>query len=396
MAGPLKGVRVLDLSRILAGPFCSMILGDLGAEVIKVERPGCGDDTRTWGPPFIAGESTYFLSINRSKRSITIDLKSRRGVEIVKELAKKSDILIENFPPGTMEEFGLDYETLRSLNPRLIYCSVTGFGPDGPYRNRTGYDLVASAVGGLMSITGDEGGPPVKVGIAITDVVTGLYANGAVVAALHARSRTGVGQRIDISLLEAQVAALINAASAYLNTGFIHRRLGTAHESIVPYQGFRVKDKYMVIAVGNDKIFANLCHALNLPHLLDEPKFRTNADRVKNRRELVTILGCRLLEKSCDEWMELFEKYSIPAGPVNSIDEVFRDPQVLHRRMLLEMAHPKAGKVRMAGIPVKYSETKAEAKLPPPLLGEHTEEILKNILEYNDMEIERLRKEKII
>lgn len=396
MAGPLEGVRVLDLSRIMAGPFCSMILGDLGAEIIKVERPGLGDDTRAWGPPFIAGESTYYLSINRNKKSITINMKSQKGIEIIKGIAKQSEILLENFPPGTTERYGLDYDALKEINPGLIYCSITGYGPDGPYKNRTGYDLVASAVGGLMSITGEEDGAPVKVGIAITDVVTGLFAHGAIMAALFARTKSGKGQKIDVSLLEAQVAALINSASGYLNSGKIPKRWGTAHESIVPYEAFKTKDKYIIIAAGNDKIFDCLCKVLRLPDLAQDPRFSTNKQRVKNRKELIPILNKETVKKRADEWIQIFEKNGIPSGPINNIKEVFDDPQVLHREMLLEMPHPKAGKIRVAGIPVKYSRTRAEARMHPPLLGEHTEEILKNYLGYDDQKIERLRKEEVI
>lgn len=396
MPGPLEGVLVLDLSRIMAGPFCSMILGDLGAEVIKVEKPGSGDDTRAWGPPFIEGESTYYLSINRNKKSITVNLKTAKGIEIIKKLVKRCDILLENFPPGNMERYGLDYDTLKEINPGLIYCSITGYGPDGPHKNRTGYDLVASAIGGLMSITGEEDGPPVKVGIAITDVVTGLFAHGAVLAALHARKKTGKGQRIDISLLEAQVAALINAASGYLNSGKIPKRWGTAHESIVPYEAFKTKDKYLIIAGGNDKIFASLCKVLGIPELAQDPRFVTNAKRVINRKELIPILNTETVKKTAAEWEEILEKNGIPFGPINNVKEVFEDPQVLHRGMILEMPHPKAGKIRVAGIPVKYSETKAEARLHPPLLGEHTEEILKEYLGYGDETILHLKKEKVI
>jgi len=396
MLGPLEGVLVLDLSRIMAGPFCSMILGDLGAEVIKVERPGSGDDTRAWGPPFIGGESTYYLSINRNKKSITVNLKSTKGIEIIKEMVKRSDILLENFAPGTMEKYGLAYDTLSKINPGLIFCSITGYGPDGPYKNRTGYDLVASAVGGLMSITGEEGGPPVKVGIAITDVVTGLFAHGAVLAALHARQKSGRGQRIDVSLLEAQVAALINAASGYLNSGKVPIRLGTAHESIVPYEAFKTKDKYIIIAAGNDKIFASLCEVLGIPELAHDPRFSTNAQRVANRKELIPILHAGTVKKTADDWVRIFEENGIPSGPINDVKGVFEDPQVLHRGMLLEMRHPTAGKIRIAGIPVKYSDTKAEARLHPPLLGEHTDEILKKYLGYDDRAIEQLRKEKVI
>ncbi|MEW6456250.1 MAG: CaiB/BaiF CoA-transferase family protein [Acidobacteriota bacterium] len=396
MSGPLEGIRVLDFSRVLAGPYCSMILGDLGAEVIKVERPGTGDDTRKWGPPFINGESAYFICANRNKKSIILNLQTEKGIEIAKKLVEKSDVVIENFPPGTMEKFGIDYDTLKGINPGIIYCSITGFGPDGPYKDKTGYDLVVSAMGGLMSITGEEDGNPVKVGVAITDVLTGVFAQGAITTALFARERMKKGQRIDLSLLEVQVAALVNIGSSYLVGGVKPKRWGTAHESIVPYQAFKARDKHIIIAVGNDKIWANFCRVIGMPHLIDNPKFSTNPSRVKNRKELIGILSEIVEKKDAAEWLELFESASIPSGPINTVEEVFNDPQVLHREMLVEVDHPKAGKIKMAGIPVKYSETKANIRSHPPLLGEHTDEILSRLLGLSDKEIEVLREENVI
>jgi crotonobetainyl-CoA:carnitine CoA-transferase CaiB-like acyl-CoA transferase len=397
MKGPLSDIRVLDLSRVLAGPYCSMILGDLGADVIKVERPGIGDETRHWGPPFAApGESAYFLCVNRNKRSITIDLKQPAGVGIIKALALKSDVVIENFTPGTMDGLGIGYEALHAINPRIIYCSITGFGPDGPLSNRAGYDLAVSALGGLMGITGEPDGPPVKVGVAITDVTTGISAQGAICAALYAREKTGKGQRIDLSLLETQVAALVNIASSYLVSGEIPRRWGTAHETIVPYQGFETKDKYVIVAVGNDQLWGRFCRVIGMPELADDPRFKTNPLRVKNRKECIGIIAPVMKTRPRDEWVRRLNDDAIPCAPINTMDEVFQNPQVLYRNMLVEMDHPKAGKIRLVGIPAKYSESKASVRLPPPVLGEHTHEVLVEVLGFSNGQIESLRADGVI
>ncbi len=397
MNGPLSDIRVLDLSRVLAGPYCSMILGDLGADVIKVERPGVGDETRHWGPPFAApGESAYFLCVNRNKRSITIDMKKAEGIAIVKSLVLKSDVVIENFTPGTMDGLGIGYETLSAINPRIIYCSITGFGPDGPFSNRAGYDLAVSAFGGLMGITGEPEGPPVKVGVAITDVTTGISAQGAICAALYAREKTGKGQRVDLSLLETQVAALVNIASSYLVSGDIPRRWGTAHETIVPYQGFETKDKYVIVAVGNDQLWSRFCKIIGMPELIDDPRFKTNPLRVRNRKECIGIIAPIMKTRPRDEWVQLLNEDAVPCAPINTMDEVFQNPQVLHRNMLVEMDHPKAGKIRLVGIPVKYSESKATVRIPPPVLGEHTREILADVLGFSGRQIEELKSDGVI
>jgi formyl-CoA transferase len=395
--GPLAGIRVLDLSRVLAGPYCSMLLGDLGADVIKIERPGIGDETRHWGPPFVAqGESAYFFCINRNKRSVTVNLKSLEGIEIIKALARNSDVLIENFLPGTTEELGIGYDTIGPLNPRIIYCSITGFGPDGPYRHRAGYDLAVSALGGLMGITGEPQGPPVKVGVAITDVCTGMTAQGAICAALFAREKTGGGQRIDVSLLETQVASLVNIASSYLISGRVPQRWGTAHETIVPYQGFEASDKYVIIAVGNDALWQKFCRVLGVPALADDPRFRTNPLRVEHREECLAILAPIIRTRTRDEWIERLNAEGIPCSPINAMDEVFRDPQVLHREMLVEMHHSSGQKVRMVGIPVKYSETRAAIRRLPPRLGEHTDEVLAEVLGCSCDQIAGLRERQVI
>jgi glutaryl-CoA transferase len=384
---PLSGIRVIDLSRILAGPYCTMILGDQGADVIKVERPGTGDDTRTWGPPFIEGESAYYLCCNRNKRSITVDLKCAGGVELTKDLARDSDVLVENFTPGLMKRFGLHYEALREINPRLIYCSITAYGQDGPYRDRPGYDMVLSAVGGLMHITGPEDGDPAKVGVAITDVLTGVYAAGAITTALFWRERSGEGQYLDVSLLDCQVSALANVASNYLTCGVEAKRWGTAHESIVPYQVFAARDRPIAIAVANDKLWEKFCQALEQPEWITDPRFNSNARRVENRSMLLPLIAELVRQKSCDEWMTLLVEAAIPCGPVNDMASLFSDPHLAERGMVAETEHPTIGALRLAGIPVKYSETPGTIRRHPPLLGEHNAEVLTEVLGYSPDDI---------
>jgi crotonobetainyl-CoA:carnitine CoA-transferase CaiB-like acyl-CoA transferase len=368
-----------------------MMLGDLGAEVIKIERPGVGDDTRTWGPPFAGGESAYYLCLNRNKRSLTLNLSDPEGQRIAHDLIRRSDVFLENFSPGVTDKLGLNWERVRELNPRLVYCSITGYGPDGPYRDRTGYDMVLSAVGGLMGITGEEDGGPVKVGVAITDVLTGVMAQGAICAALLQRERTGMGQKIDLSLLECQVAGLVNIASNYLVAGQKARRWGTAHESIVPYQAFKAKDNYIAVAAANDKLWNRFCGVIERPDLAAERKYATNPDRVGHRKELIPIIAAELVKKTRAEWIGLLSAEGIPCAPINSIEEVFHDPQVLHRKMLEVVDHPTIGKLKLAGIPVKYSDAELSIRRPPPLLGEHTEEVLKEELGLDAAEIDRLR-----
>uniref|UniRef100_A0A3B1KJE4 Succinyl-CoA:glutarate CoA-transferase n=1 Tax=Astyanax mexicanus TaxID=7994 RepID=A0A3B1KJE4_ASTMX len=345
---PLDGVKVLDLTRVLAGPFATMILGDLGAEVIKVERPGPGDDTRAWGPPFVGEESAYFLSVNRNKKSIAVNLKDPEGAKLVTELATRCDILVENYLPGKLDEMGLGYKQLSQVAPQIIYCSISGYGQTGPHSHKPGYDSIASAASGMMHITGPEDGDPVRPGVAMTDLATGLYAQGALMAGLLQRQKTGQGLHIDCNLLSSQVACLTHIASNYLNAGKEARRWGTAHESIVPYQGFRTKDGYLIVGSGNNQQFFSVCKVLNLNNLAENPKYKTNNLRVQHRKELLKLLSDRFLEESTDEWLRRFEGTGVPCGPINTIQQVFSDPQVAHNGLILEMDHPTSGRIAVA------------------------------------------------
>lgn len=394
--GPLSGIMVIDLSRILAGPYCTMLLGDLGAEVIKIEAPGRGDDSRQWGPPWAGGESAYYLSINRNKKSITLNLKTEKGREILRKLIEKGDVLVENFLPGTMERWGLGYKEVCEINPRIIYCSITGYGQYGPYKNRPGYDFIIQAQGGIMSITGPVEGPPMKVGVAIVDVTAGLFAAIAILAALYERESSGKGQYIDIALIDSQVAWLINVASNYLISGDIPRRYGNAHPNIVPYELFKAKDGWFALGVGNDEQWQRLCQVIGCPEIAHDPRFATNPKRVENREELIPILQRIFQERRMDEWLTLLIEADIPCAPVNTIDQVLADPHVQARGMVLEVPHPTAGKVRLVGSPLKLSRTPVEIRSHPPLLGEHTEEVLINFLGYTKQEIAQLREEKVI
>jgi formyl-CoA transferase len=394
--GPLDGIRVLDLTRVLAGPYCTMFLGDLGAEVVKVEQPGIGDDTRGWGPPFTGGESAYFLCVNRNKKSVTIDLKLTEGVALLRRLAERADVLIENFRPGTMERLDLGEKDLRAANPRLIYASLSGFGADGPMSDAPGYDLIVQAWGGLMSITGPADGEPSKVGVAIIDLVAGLMLGKSIAAALFAREKLGVGQKIDTSLLEAEVACLINVGSNYLVEGNIPRRWGNAHPSIVPYQSFKTEDGYLVIGVASEGIWRRFCQAIGRAEWADDSRFEKNSNRVENRSLLIGLLAEIFLSRSTDEWLKLLNSAEVPCAPVQTVDQVFEAPQVLHREMLVQVEHPTAGTVRMTGIPVKFSLTPASVRLPPPLLGQHNEEVLESWLGIDDKEISELKRKTVI
>jgi formyl-CoA transferase len=396
MPSTLSDIAVLDLSRVLAGPYCTMLLADLGAEVIKVEKPGVGDDTRRWGPPFAGGESAYYLSANRGKKSITLDLKTERGRQIVRELARKADVLVENFRVGTMDDWGLSYEKLRSINPGLVYCAITGYGQTGPYRDRPGYDFIIQAQGGIMSITGPKEGPPMKVAVAIVDVTAGLYAAVAILATLHERERSGQGQYIDIALLDAQVAWLINVGSNFLVSEERPARYGNAHPNIVPYEPFPTSDGWIAVGVGNDRQWQRLCDLAGWDDLKADLRFSTNPLRVKNREVLIPILQKHFQQRPTSEWEKALLDMAIPCAPINAIDDVFCDPQVLARNMRVELPHPTAGTVRLAGSPLKLSRNPARIEQPPPLLGEHTEEVLQAWLGLSPEEITDLRAKGVI
>lgn len=376
LSGALKGIRILDLSRVLAGPYCTMILGDLGAEVIKVEAPGGSDDTRSWGPPFKKDVSAYYMSINRNKKSITVNLKSSEGIKKIQELIKVSDVIIHNFKTGTMEKFGLSYEEVSALNPEIVYCSITGFGETGPYKDLAGYDFITQAMSGLMSITGDEDSGPQKLGVAITDILTGLYAVIGIQAALLERTISGQGQKIDMSLYDSAVSSLVNIGSGYLMSGEIPERLGNRHANIAPYQTFHTKDGEIVIAVGNNGQFKRLCSILEIPEISEEDRFSTNAKRVENRGELTEVLQDAFYEKETSYWQSLCEKSGVPSGPIQTLDQMREDPQLKARDMFVTMEHPKAGKIDLIGSPLKLSRTPVEMKYHPPEVGEHEEEIL--------------------
>ena len=391
MAGALSHIRVLDLSRILAGPWAGQMLADLGADVIKVERPGAGDDTRGWGPPWLKDETgadttvaAYYLCANRNKRSITIDITRAEGQALVKQLAAESDVVLENFKLGGLKQYGLDYASLKAVNPRLVYCSITGFGQDGPYAPRAGYDFLIQGLGGLMSITGrpdgEEGGGPMKVGVALTDILTGLYATNAVLAALAWRDRSGEGQYIDLALLDVQVACLANQAMNYLATGQSPKRLGNAHPNIVPYQDFPTADGYMILAIGNDGQFARFCAEAGQPSMAQDARFATNRARVENRAVLIPLLKKLTVERTTADWIAALEAKAVPCGPINTLADVFADPQVQARGLKVTMPHPAAGTVPQVANPIKLSATPVEYRLPPPLLGEHTERILADVL----------------
>jgi len=407
MAGPLSHIKVLDLSRVLAAPWAGPNLADLGAQVIKVERPGGGDDSRAFGPPWLKDpqgadtkESAYFAAANRGKKSITVNLSRPEGQELVRKLAAEVDVLLENYKFGDLARYGLGYEDLRKINPGLIYCSVTGFGQTGPYRERPGYDFMVQGMGGLMSITGERddlpGGGPQRVGVPIVDIMTGMYASIAVCAAIAHRAETGVGQHLDLALLDTQAAFLANQAMNYLATGEVPGRLGNAHPNIVPYQTFRTSDGDIILACGNDNLFNKFCEVAGCQALAQDPRFVTNARRVENREEITAQLNAVFAKRTTREWVEMLEAAGVPNGPINNIAQVFEEPQIVARGVKIEMDHPTAGKVPLVASPMRFSATPVAYKLPPPTLGQHTDEILRDVLKLDAAEIARLRSEKIV
>ncbi|WLI90082.1 CaiB/BaiF CoA-transferase family protein [Massilia sp. R2A-15] len=403
----LGHIRVLDLSRVLAGPWCSQNLADLGADVIKIERPGTGDDTRAWGPPYAKDaegrdttEAAYYLAANRGKRSVTCDIATPEGQALVRELAAHADVVLENFKVGHLKRYGLDYESLKAIKPDLVYCSVTGFGQDGPYAHRAGYDFLIQGMGGFMSITGERddlpGGGPQKAGVAIVDLMTGMYSTVAVLAALTHRDRTGEGQHIDMALLDVQVAMLANMASNFHNTGKAPKRWGNAHANIVPYQTFATSDGHIIVATGNDGQYVKFVEAGGCAELATDPRFVTNPLRVQNRAVLVPLLEEMVKRRTRDEWIDRLEAVGVPCGPINDIGEVFENPQVQARGIAVDMPHPTAGKVTLVRSPMKLSATPAGAATAPPLLGQHTDEVLREVLGRSDDEISAMRQRRVV
>ena len=409
--GPLKGLRILDMSRILAGPTCTQILGDLGADVIKIERPGAGDDTRKWGPPYVkdadgndTSESAYYLCANRNKRSLTVDITKPEGQQIIRKLAAKCDVLIENYKVGGLKKYGLDYPSMKDEFPDLIYCSISGFGQTGPKSHRLGYDFMIQAMGGIMSVTGEPDGSPMKVGVGIADVMCGMYAAVSILAAIRHRDQSGNsaaggnGQHIDLSLLDSQAAWLINSGSNYLTSGENQHRLGNAHPNIVPYQVFQTSDSFFVLAVGNEIQFRKFCEFAGAPDLPEDPRFKTNTDRVKNRNILAPMLTELTQRNSTQFWLEGLEKLQVPCGPVNTIKDVFDDPQIQHREMEISLPHPLSGKgdVSLIGSPVKMSATPVSYRHAPPTLGQHTNEILAEMLGMDEEECRELAQKGVV
>jgi crotonobetainyl-CoA:carnitine CoA-transferase CaiB-like acyl-CoA transferase len=407
MAGPLSHVRVLDLSRVLAGPWAGQNLADLGAEVIKVERPKVGDDSRAFGPPWVkdqAGrdttDSAYFTSANRGKKSITLNIAKPEGQRLIQALARECDVLIENYKHGDLARYGLGYADLKAVNPRLIYCSVTGFGQTGPYRERPGYDFMIQGMGGMMSVTGEPdgapGGGPQRAGVPIADIITGMYASIAICAALASRAQTGQGQHLDLALLDSQVALLAYQNSNYFSTGKPPGRIGNLHPNIVPYQPFKASDGEVIVACGNDNLFGKFCDAAGCPELARDPRFATNGKRVENRAEITRLIQAIFAKKTTAEWLELLEAAGVPNGPINDIAQVFGEPQVKARGVKIELQHAVAGKLPLVASPMRFSGTPLEYRLPPPLLGEHTDQVLKELLKLNENEIAKLRAEGVL
>lgn len=397
LTGLLANVRVVDLTRVLAGPYCTMMLGDMGADVIKIEAPERGDDTRQWGPPFTeSGMSAYFISANRNKRSLTLNLKAEAGMRVLKDLVRQADVVVDNFRVGTLEKLGLSYAEMQKLNPAVIYCTITGFGYSGPYAQKPGYDFIVQALGGLMSLTGPEDGRPYRVGVAIADLLTGIYACNAITAALYAREQSGTGQRIDASLFDSQVATLSYVASNYLNSGEAPTRYGNGHPNIVPYQDFKARDGYVAFAAGNDLQWSKFCQAVGKEQWIEDERFSTNPKRVENRNILIPLLEELFASRSVAEWLEICDEAGIPAAPINTIDQLFEDPQVAARDLIWKAETGEGEEVRMVGSPLGLVEAPSQLRYPPPQLGEHNDEILSDLLGYAQDVIADLRDEGVI
>jgi CoA:oxalate CoA-transferase len=392
---PMANIVVLDLTRVLAGPYCAMVLADYGCDVIKIEPPGQGDDSRAFGP-FVGKESAYFMSLNRNKRSMTLNLKEREAQELFREMVKKADIVLENYRPGTMEKFGLGYEDLKKINPRIIYAACSGFGHTGPYSQKPGYDILAQAMGGIMSITGAEGGEPVRVGASIGDIIAGLFTTIGILMALHHRRLSGEGQKIDVSMLDCQVAVLENAIARYLVSGDVPKPLGTRHPSITPFDAFKSKDGYIILGAGNDRLWEKLCDIIGQPQLKADARFKSNSLRTQNFQELYGYLNTAFQDKTTADWIVTLEAAGIPCGPINTVDKVVADPQIISREMIVETNHPLAGPVKMAGAPIKMSATPGSIDSSAPSLGQHTAEILGELLGMTEDEVEGLRQREIV
>jgi crotonobetainyl-CoA:carnitine CoA-transferase CaiB-like acyl-CoA transferase len=403
MSASLHGLRIIDLTRVLAGPWATQTLADLGAEVIKIERPDSGDDTRAAGPPFLkdrdgndTADSAYFLSANRGKKSVAVNIATPAGQELVRKLAARADVFVENYLVGKLAAYDLDYETLRAINPRLVYCSITGFGQTGPYRDRPGYDFIFQAMGGMMSITGEPDGTPQKVGVAFSDLMTGMYATVSILAALRHRDATGRGQHIDLALLDVQIAALANMNMNYLISGRVPKRMGNAHANLVPYQVFACADGHVVVTVGSDGLFRSLCKALGMPDLAKDERFRSNPGRVRNRAELIAILGQIFVRRPVAEVMDRLHAESVPVGPINNLDQVFADPHVQDRGMVVTVEHPTGGNTPLVASPIRMSDSPIRYETPPPVLGRHTESVLTELLELERSAIEQLEQQNVI
>lgn len=385
--GPLKGLKVLDLSRVLAGPYATMMMADFGANVYKIEPPKVGDDSRAFGP-FVGKESAYYMSLNRNKRSMVLDFKKQSNIEVFKEMVKNADIVVENYKPGTMEKFGIGYDVLKEINPKIIYAACSGFGHTGPYSQKPAYDIIVQAMGGIMSITGQEGGEPTRVGASVGDIIAGIFTSYAIMLAVYHREKTGEGQKVDVGMLDCQVAILENALARYVTSGEVPKPIGNRHPSITPFASFTAKDGHIIVGAGNDRLWEKLCTTIDRMDLFKHPKFDTNANRTQNVKELAVELNKTLKEKTINEWMKLLEDAGVPCAPINTIDKIVNDPQIKAREMIVEVEHPVAGKLKLPNVPFKMSKTPGSVNTPAPLLGQHTNELLKEMFGWDEATVE--------